>query len=418
MSTLNKVDYSQIGMSPEECRRYIVNTYIMSQKLGWEYGPDSLFIEGPPGVGKTFTCYAAAKDIGAEFRECSVKSIMMSAIEPTDIVGTPWKHSERGPDGELIEHPYTTYMPLKWAWEASVEYEEYQREKLGNPEWVAPPMFLFFDDFVVAHEQVQAAGHKLFHEKMAGDLTIRKNVLLIAAGNRPEDNAAACDMKTAMASRFRWIYFNLTTDDWLKWARKEGKIHPLVTAYIHNHRDALHCFTPDASEKPFACPRTMEMLSRAMFENDTLVKSSIASKKKSKDQDFFKVAAGIVGTGSAVEFMGFLDRTDKAVPVDVILKNPKTAPYPKTSDIDALHSTMESLGFYIKNEKPNEWKAGLIYATRDDHPLKEIAIVLTAVVADAIIEKLPDPERLEAFSSKEFEIANDKYGKYITAICT
>lgn len=402
------VDYALVGMSPAEVKRYIVNTYTQSQKLGWEYGCDALYIEGPPGVGKTFTVYAAAKEIGAEFRECSVKSIMMSAIEPTDIVGTPWKHGE---------HPYTTYMPLKWAWEASVEYEEYMKT-IEGPDYTAPPMFLFFDDFVVAHEQVQAAGHKLFHEKMAGDLTIRPNVLLIAAGNRPEDNAAACEMKTAMASRFRWIYFHLTTDDWLKWARKEGKIHPLITSYIHSHRDGLHNFDPDAAEKAFACPRTMEMLSRAMFENESLVSSAIASKARTQDQDFFKISAGIVGTGSAGEIAAYMDRTAKAIPIDMILKNPKKAPYPKVSDIDALHATMESLGFYIKNEKPSEWKAGLIYATRDDHPLAELAIVLTAVVADAIIEHLPEDERLEAFNSKEFEIANDKYGKYITAICT
>jgi hypothetical protein len=399
--------YQTVGMSPAEVRRYIVNTYLQSQKLEWEYGPDSLFIEGPPGVGKTFTCYAAAKDIGAEFRECSVKSIMMSAIEPTDIVGTPWRHGE---------HPYTTYMPLRWAWEASAEYEEWRRKE--EPDYIAPPMFLFFDDFVVAHEQVQAAGHKLFHEKMAGDLTIRKNVLLIAAGNRPEDNAAACDMKTAMASRFRWIYYNLTSDDWLAWARKEGKIHPLVIAYIQNHRDALHNFDPNASEKAFACPRTWEMLSRAMFENEALVKESISSKTKSQNQNFFKIAAGIVGSGTAVEYAGFMDRTDKAIPVDVIIKNPKKAPFPKLEDIDALHATMESLGYYIKNDNPEAWKAGLIYAIRDDHPLAELAIILTATVADTITNNLPEDKQLDALSSKEFEVANDKFGKYITAICS
>jgi DNA polymerase III delta prime subunit len=402
---MSGVDYTTVGMSPSEVRRYITNSYLKSQELGWER-PDSIYIEGPPGVGKTYTVYAAAKDIGAQFRECSVKSIMMSAIEPTDIVGTPWRHAE---------HPYTSYMPLKWAWEASVEYENFRKET--DPDFVAPPMFLFFDDFVVAHEQVQAAGHKLFHEGMAGDLTIRPNVLLIAAGNRPEDNAAACEMKTAMASRFRWIYFHLTSDDWLKWARHEGKIHPLVSAYIQNHRDALHNFDPDAAEKAFACPRTWEMLSRAMFENDSLVKEAVAAKENTVDQDFFKISAGIVGSGSAVEFSGFMDRTANAIPVDVILKNPKKAPYPKVSDIDALHATMESLGFYIKNEKPEAWKAGLIYATRDDHPLSELAIVLTAVVADTIINHLPEDDRLEAFRSKEFEIANEKYGKYITAMC-
>jgi hypothetical protein len=402
-----KVDYSIVGMSPFEVRRYIVNSYLMSQTMGWELGPDSIYIEGPPGVGKTFTCYAAAKEIGAKYMECSVKSIMMSAIEPTDIVGTPWKHGE---------HPYTSYLPLKWAWEASVEYEEFMKTQHGS-EYTAPPMFLFFDDYVVAHEQVQAAGHKLFHEKMAGDLTIRKNVLLIAAGNRPEDNAAACEMKTAMASRFRWVYFHLTTDDWLKWARKEGRIHPLVSSFIHNHRNSLHNFNPDAAEKAFACPRTWEMMSRAMFENDGLVNKSIQDSADSITHDFFKIAAGIVGSGMAGEFAGFMDRTAHAIPVDRIIKNPKKAPFPDISEIDAVHATMESLGYYIKNEKPEFWREGLIYACREDHPLAEIAIVLTATITDAILLHLPEDEKIEALGSDEFGVANDLYGKYITAMC-
>jgi len=403
---MSGVDYSIVGMSPKEVIRTIVNSYIQSQKLGWEYGPDSIYIEGPPGVGKTFSCYAAARQIGAEFRECSVKSIMMSAIEPTDIVGTPWKHDD---------HPYTTYLPLQWAWHASVEYEQAMKKEHGES-YTAPPMFLFFDDYVVAHEQVQAAGHKLFHEKMAGDLTIRTNVLLIAAGNRPEDNAAACEMKTAMASRFRWIYYNLTTKDWLEWARKEGAIHPLITTFIHNHRDRLHCFTPDAGEKPFACPRTWEMTSRALFENEAMVKAAIQGKKKSETSDFFKISAGIVGKGSALGFSAFMDRTKNAVPIDEIISNPHKARYPDLENMDALHATMESLGWYVKNDHPEHWEAALIYATRKDHPLAELAIILATVVTDAIVEDLDEEQRIEAFGSDVFELANEKFGKYIVGI--
>jgi DNA polymerase III delta prime subunit len=414
--TYSGVDYGIVGMSPIEVRNYIVNTFTMAQKLGWPSGPDSIYIEGPPGVGKTFSAYAAARDVGAIFKECPVKSIMMSAIEPTDIVGTPWRHGE---------HPYTEYLPLRWAWDASVEYEEHMREKLGDPTWTAPPMFLFFDDFVVAHEQVQAAGHKLFHEKMAGDLTIRPNVLLLAAGNRPEDNAAAVEMKTAMASRFRWVYFNLTTDDWLTWARDEGKVHPLVCTYIHQNRQSLHTFEPNAVEKAFACPRTMEMLSRALFENEQMVKDAIASEDESKESDFFKIAAGIVGSGTANEFTGFMDKTQKAIPIEVILKDPKKAPFPKLADIDALHATMESIGYYVKNEHPELWKPILTYAIRDDHPLKELAIILAAKVVqevrqvyhrhgcamnyDTLRDLLNCGQELAAYMKKEDELLRTMY---------
>jgi hypothetical protein len=140
------------------------------------------------------------------------------------------------------------------------------------------------------------------------------------------------------------------------------------------------------------------------------------SKKHMKNMDFYKIASGIVGTGSALEFMGFLDRTQKAIAPEDIIKNPHKAKFPSLSDIDALHATMESLGWYIKNDKPEEWEAALIYATRDDHPLAEIAIILTATVVDAIINHLDEDKRLDAFNSQVFEKAHDKYGKYITAM--
>jgi hypothetical protein len=153
-----------------------------------------------------------------------------------------------------------------------------------------------------------------------------------------------------------------------------------------------------------------------MFENEERVNSSIHNKTNTKNQDFFKVIAGIVGRGSALSFSGFMDSTVKAVPVEEILKNPHKTRFNKITEIDALHATTESLVHYIKNEKPKEWEAGLIYAIRDDHPLPELALILATEMTEIIVESLSDEDRIKAFDSKAFEIANDKFGDYITAV--
>lgn len=396
------VDYDVVGSTMSEVKRRIVNAFHHALKGG--YRPDSTMVWGPPGIGKTFTIYAAAREIakllGVE--KVAVKSLMLSTMDPTDIVGVPHRHRE---------FDYTQYLPLRWAWEASVEYELEEQKK--NPKFKAPPMILFFDDFTVAHQQVQAACFKLFHEGQAGDLHIRNNVFLVAAGNRPEDNAAAQDMPTAMASRFRHIYSKIDASEWINWASKEGDIHPLIVGFMRAHKENLHDFEPSTQEKAFACPRTWEIVSTAVKENEVEVTEAVKS-GKSRETSLFKVTAGIVGTGMATHFHAYLDKTKHAVPADEIVKNPHKAKVPNVEQIDALHATIAGLEYHVK-KNPKDWKAAIIYSIRDEM-MGEMGLVLATSATNVILESLKSEEVIEALESKEYVAMNNKYGEYLTAV--
>lgn len=375
-------DLNRVTCTMNEMQEIISHSYLQAYDSG--RAADPIMAWGPPGIGKTFSVYAAVKRIEEALKEkeaiasdekIQCKSIMLSCIEPTDIVGVPSPHPE---------HPFTRYLPLEWAWLASEEYER-AMQKVKGSDWKAPPMCLFFDDFPVAHEQTQAAGYKFFHERMAGDLTVRWNVLLAAAGNRPEDNAAAQGMPTAMASRFRHLNCALMVDEWLRWARVSN-IYPMVAAYIWAHTSSLHIFDPNSTEKAFPCPRTWEMVSRICYEFGVNHKL------------FYKLVCGTVGQGTAMEFTSFIENARSAVPPAEVIANPKTAKIPKGEEMDALHATISNLIVHLNNH-PEHWKEATIYTLREDM-IEEFGLCLFNHVNDIVLNApdydLDDPVYAEA----------------------
>lgn len=391
-------DYDTVGSSPAEVTSRLVNAFTKALVRGKRPAPHMIW--GPPGVGKTFTVYAAAKEIGDVLAvKCDAKSLLIACMDPTDVVGVPFPNPE---------HPYSDYRPLAWAWQASIEYE--QDAQARNKDFKAPPMILFFDDLPVAHPQTQAAFFKVVHEGMVGDLTLRPNVMLVAAGNRVEDAAAAQEMPTALASRFRHIYFRTTQRDWLEWAINSG-VHPFVTGYIHGNADHLHDFDPTRPEKAFACPRTWEMVSDALFEHEAEFKASAADKRKSANTSVFKITAGIIGEGKACSFHAFIDNTRHSVPPEEIVKAPDEAPVPKRDKLDALHATVYSMQHYV-NENHSAWKPALIYSIRKEM-LPELGLILAKAAVDVIFKHLDETARLKAVDSDAFATMFDIYGEYL-----
>lgn len=384
---MSEIDYSLVGMTMDEYEEALADAYLAAYEGNYE--PPAYMGWGPPGIGKTFKIYAAAKRVAAALREkgelgadeqIEVRSIMMSCIEPTDIVGVPFS-AENG--------PYTEYKPLDWAYHASTLYAD----KIGRE----VPMFLFFDDFPVAHEQVQAAGYKFFHERMAGKLKLHNRVYLLAAGNRPEDNAAAQSMPTAMASRFRHVYCKLDTDQWVKWAR-QAMIHPLVSAFIFGHKECLHEFDPNSTEHGFPCPRTWEMVSRLLMELNGFTHSR-----------FMRSCMGIIGMGMTTQFQAFCEQSKSAVPVERILENPETAPVPDVEELDSLHATIMSLEHYVKTH-PEVWEKAGRYALRKEM-IPEMGLLLCNGVNSII---LANKELHESFDSPVYMELLDKFSEGMT----
>jgi hypothetical protein len=226
-----------------------------------------------------------------------------------------------------------------------------------------------------------------------------------------EDNAAANDMPTALANRFRHVYAAPTTEDWLSWAgefrekgeagvRGEGRIHPLVLGYIRTRQDALREFNSDVaarSEKAFASPRTWEDVSEVLYEDELPRDSAI----------FAKAMMGIIGRGSATELLGYLRNSTSLIPPDEIVADPEKARIPGRTNLDALHATVSSLEAHLK-ENPKHWKAGLIYAMRPEM-VSDVGILLAQTTATIIVTRLEGKTRAKAMGHDLLLAVLEKY---------
>jgi hypothetical protein len=347
---------------------------------------------------------AAAREIGRRLNtECLMIDVPASTLEPCDIAGIPFPVKING------EETFSRYLGPEWAWFTSVEYEKFEQAK--DKDFVAPPVLLMFDDLVAAHFQTQSAFFKGVHEGKWGALTQRANVLVVACGNRVEDNAAANDMPTPLANRFRHCYAHPSTDDWLKWGTSfreagesgvegETRIHPLVIGYIRTCKDALREFNKDVatrSEKAYASPRTWEDVSEVFWEDEIAQDSPI----------FSKVIMGIIGRGSTTQFLGYLRNSTALVTPEEIVKNPKKAKLPSSKNLDALHATIASLELHLK-QNPKHWKACVIYASRKDM-VSDVGILLAATVTDIVTTQLSPKDRMNAMGDPVFTKLFERY---------
>lgn len=396
------IDYAFVGMTMSEVQEAIVATYFGGVKRSRM--PKATFVWGAPGEGKTFTMIAAARAIGRRLGEpCELIDVPASTLEPCDIAGIPFPVKIHG------EETFSRYLGPEWAWQASVEYEAFEKE--SNPDFKAPAMLLMFDDLVAAHFQTQSAFFKGVHEGKWGSLTQRDNVMVVGCGNRVEDNAAANDMPTPLANRFRHLYANPSTTDWLKWANQfreagesgaagETRIHPLVVGYIRTCGDALREFNAEVAvrgEKAYASPRTWEDVSEVLWEDEVGQENNI----------FAKQIMGIIGKGSATHFLGYLRNSTALVSPETIVANPKKAKIPSRTNLDALHATVSSLELHLK-QNPEAWKAGLIYALRKEM-VSDVGILLAQTVTEIIRDHLSPKDRSAAMGDEVFMELFERY---------
>jgi len=377
-------------MSMTDIRRTIVKAYI--EATSRNRAPRAHMVWGPPGVGKTFTIYAAAKEIsGMINRPVKVVCQLTSCLEPADITGIPTPIEVEG------FGKYTEYLAPKWAWESSKEYVEWKQHHDAN--YKSDAMILFWDDIVAAHTQTLNALLKGVHEGMWGGLHQRDNVMVLAAGNRVEDNAGAVEMTSALGSRFHQLYAHPLAKDWIKWATDEGNIHPFVVGFIRQCPDMLNEFNAEVAaraEKAFACQRTWHMVSDLVWETKAVETCDL----------FGRRVIGTIGRGTATNFLGYMRNTASVVPPEEVVKDPKGARVPTAKQLDVLYATVASLEYYLKNN-PKYWAQVAQYALRKEL-LSDVGVVLAINVASAT-NKLNPAERAKAHGSDLWLEILDRY---------
>ena len=191
----------------------------------------SVLLLGPPGVGKS----SMATDL-ARVMERKLIDIRLAQKDPAELGGV--------------------YFPNR----------ETQTLELFPPEWVkcacSEPCLVFLDEFNAAVTKLhQAAAYQIVLERRIGEFRFHPDTIVLAAGNREEDNAIVTPLSSALCNRFAHFEMRPDTEAWLEWAAGHG-INDNIMAFIRAFGDEVLFDISDARSYP--TPRSWAMASRVM----------------------------------------------------------------------------------------------------------------------------------------------------------
>lgn len=250
-------------------------------------------LQGSPGAGKSSIIQAIAKEYNLK-----VIDLRLAQCDPTDLLGFPNISGKRA-----------GYLPMDTF---PIEGDEIPEGYVG---WL-----LFLDEMNSASTAVQAAAYKLILDRMVGQFHLHKNVAIVCAGNLETDNAIVNPMSTAMQSRL--VHMELVSDvpEWLDWAYANDIDHR-ITSYIKWKPGNLYAFSPDHTDKTYACNRTWEFANRVL--NVTT----------DSDPDRLPMLAGTISEGVAREFLGFCKIEQDLPKMTQIIENPDQITVPDEPSI-------------------------------------------------------------------------------------
>ena len=245
---------------------------------------------GDPGTGKTETIERFARRAGWH-----TETVVVSLHEPTDFAGLP----VRSPEGVVFEPP---------AWARRVANHPGER-------------LVFFDEVNTAAPSVQNALMRVVLEGRVGALDLGGGVRFVAAANPPEQNIGAWDLSAPLANRFAHLRWPVTLDEWrIGFLAGWPDIGPLHTAdcaadpkAVAENKAAVAAFLTARPDLLCAPPRAgtpaAGFPSPRSWDRAALC-SAIAKAAQADEETVLLVAASLVGTGAAIEYLAYEDNLD------------------------------------------------------------------------------------------------------------
>ncbi|WP_419927223.1 AAA family ATPase [Candidatus Poriferisocius sp.] len=276
---------------------------------------------GDPGTGKTETIERFAARAGWR-----TTTVVVSLHEPTDFAGLP----VRTPDGVVFEPPM-------WAKEIAASRE---------------PQLVFFDEVNTAPPSVQNALMRVILEGRVAALEMGEDVRFVAAANPLEHNIGAWDLSAPLASRFAHLRWPVPLDEWKRgylsaWPDTgpldlpaDSEPDPKAVAEHKAVQAAFLTARPDLLSAPprqgipaggFPSPRTWDRTARCL---------AIAQEAAADEETELLVAASLLGTGAAAEYLSFERNLDLPC-IDQLLSDP--ALFASLERSDQQHAALSAI---------------------------------------------------------------------------
>lgn len=239
----------------------------------------SIFIWGPPGIGKSSIVRDYAIENGFHFVD-----IRLSYYDPLTFGGLPVLNSD--------------HSEVNWA----------------------PPSFIvkdksiktlyFLDELNSAPSQVQSIAYQMVLEKRINNFDLGPNAFVVAAGNGSNDRGIVYTMPSPLANRFIHVNLEVDYEDFKKYAIFKN-FHPYVLTYLESNKSDLYFMSETQSQqlRGFPTPRSWEAVSDILYCNSNM-----------EDNIMYSMISGTIGDNFATKFFNFKKFFNLIPDIDSIVK--------------------------------------------------------------------------------------------------
>lgn len=240
-------------------------------------------IEGPPGGGKTSIVREVADELGIEYTEKHMPTMLVEDF------GIPM------PQDGVLKYTIPEWFPR-------------EPDSKG---------ILCFDDRNQANADLQKVLANICQARELHGHKLPAGWMVISTGNRQEDRAGANRVLSHLRNRETVLAMETEYDDWSNWALQNGVPMELV-AFLKFRSELLHKFDPQAEINPTP---------RSWTEG---VGQLIGVVPQELEAECF---SGSVGAGPTAEFGAYLQIYRTLPDPDLVLKNPTTADIPTKNNV-------------------------------------------------------------------------------------
>jgi len=233
---------------------------------------------GPPGVGKSAFCAAAAAPTH------NVVLLHPSVSEPTDVHGLPMLRGD-----SAVFAPFDEMVVLRDA---------------------SAPTLVVLEDLGQATTAVQASWMQLIHARALGSFRVSDCVTFAATSNRAGDKAGAGRLISALRNRFAAIIdVEVSAADFVEYC--DDRVNPLVPRFVAFYPAALTDAPSDTGA--FSSPRSLEAAGKIL---DLRLPGPVQN----------ELLVACLGAGIGRQFAAFIQHASSLPSIGAIFANPHDAP--------------------------------------------------------------------------------------------
>ncbi len=266
-----------------------------------------------PGMGKSTVVKSAARLMTKRLGELvGCKVVRLCEVEQPDVKGYGLP-----PQGNIATSKMEFSLPF-WA------VDEKKDGRYG---------YLFLDEQPQANDDVNKVAAELMLDRRVGDYQLPPGWIVVAAGNREKDRSGARKTMTFIQNRIMDIEIEPNKDALVDWMEKNN-IHHSIISFTEAHPAVV--LSDKVPDKPgaFCTPRSICRLSPFI---DTM-----------SMEMFTECAAGMIGEGSAAQFVAHLRVVDQLPSYAEIVAHPSKCKVPERPD--AAYATMRMISHNIDKD--------------------------------------------------------------------